>query len=152
MPSVEELVRTHPFFWEFDDNQLASIVEIARPISAEANQFLFKEGGPADCFILLTKGDVALEMHAPPRGARIIETVHPGEVIGWSWLVPPYQWAFDARALTAMEGVCLQGPALRAMVEANANLAALIYPRLTRVIVDRLKASRVQMLDVYANG
>ena len=152
MQSVDGLVRAHPFFWEVEDRFFEEILPLARPISATTNQFLFREGGDADCFILLTRGDVALELHVPPRGARIIETVTAGEIIGWSWIVPPYKWTFDARALTDIEGVCLEGPGLRDVVAADPELAALIYPRLVRVIVDRLRASRIQMLDVYANG
>ena len=73
-------------------------LRLERPL--RGGQLLFREGDPADTFYLVRHGSVALETFVPARGPVMIETLEAGEVVGWSWLFPPYRWHFDARALS----------------------------------------------------
>ena len=99
MLSPEEVLKEHPFFEGISDEHLEFLVSVARPLHIEANRFLFRQGSSADCFLVLHNGDMALELHVGAKGARIIQTVGPGEVVGWSWLYPPHRWMYDGRAL-----------------------------------------------------
>ena len=95
-------------------------------------------------------GRVAIELHAPGRGARVLQTVGPGEILGWSWLFPPYRWAFDARAVEEVRAVEFDGACLRKKCEADPVLGYALMKRFAGVFARRLQATRVQLLDLYA--
>jgi CRP-like cAMP-binding protein len=117
----------------------------------EADAVLFQAGGIADRCFLIRSGEVALEVHSPGRGSRIVQTVSRGEVLGWSWLFPPYRWEFDARVLTPVEALVLDGEKMRACVEENREFGFEVMSRFAEVIVGRLHATRLQLLDLYAS-
>src|SRR5581483_1513183 len=87
-----------------------------------AGAYLFREGGNADRFFLIREGGIALEVDAPGRGALVIETLHAGDVVGWSWLFAPYRWQFDGRAVEASRLVAFDGRCLRDKCEADHEL------------------------------
>ena len=123
MQTLDELVAESPIFAGLGQTQLELIAGCGSNVGFEAGRYLFREGDPADTFYLVRHGRVALETFVPGRGPLTIETVDAGDVVGWSWLFPPYRWHFDARALdvvraVAFDGACLRGkcdddPALR---------------------------------------
>lgn len=151
MLEPEEVLAEHPFFKGLSPEHLARLVAVAKPVHIEANRFIARQGGSADCFLILHHGDVALELHVPGKGARIIQTVHAGEVLGWSWLFPPYKWTFDARALNTVEAVCLEAVKLREETERDHEFGYQMLTRFSEVFVERLEATRLQLLDVYAD-
>ena len=81
-----------------------------------------REGEPADAFYVIREGAVALETDVPGRGAVTLETLHDGDLLGWSWLVPPYRTAFDARALGTTHAIAFDGACLRGKCEADPAL------------------------------
>ncbi len=97
MQSIRDLLDGHPFFGDLPGPDLDLIAGCGRNVHFRPNEVLFSEGEPADRFFVIRKGKVALETHAPPSGAVVVATLGPGEVVGWSWLFPPYEWHFDAR-------------------------------------------------------
>jgi CRP-like cAMP-binding protein len=116
-------------------------------------QVIFREGQKADRFYLILRGDVALEIHSPGREPRIIQTVNGDEVLGWSWIFAPFRWTFDARALTPTEAIELDGEMLRGDTgpEIDVEYRYLLMARFAKLIVERLQATRLQLMDVYAN-
>ena len=88
---------------------------------------------------------VKIELLAP----LVIETLGPGEVLGWSWLFAPYRWQFDARAVGACSLVSFDGTGLRARCESDPELGFALMRCLAETIVERLQATRRQLLDVY---
>ena len=113
---------------------------------------LLREGEPADRFYLIRRGAVALEVHAPGRGALVIETLHAGDVVGWSWLFAPYRWQLDAprdRAVRA-DRIRRRLPARQVRGRPRARLPADAPVR--RELIDRLQATRLQLLDVYGHA
>jgi CRP-like cAMP-binding protein len=100
---------------------------------------------------VIRRGDVALETYVPQQGPLTIETLHDGDLVGWSWLVPPYRTTFDARALAETHTVSFDGACLRAKCEADHNLGYELMTRFTAVIVQRLQATRLRLLDVYGH-
>ena len=117
-----------------------------------AGEHLMSEGEPASDFYVLRRGDVALETFVPQRGALVIETLHDGDLVGWSWLVPPYRTMFDARALSPTHAMCFDGACLRAKCEKDHDLGYELLSRFTGVIVERLQATRLRLLDLYDHG
>jgi CRP/FNR family cyclic AMP-dependent transcriptional regulator len=85
----------------------------------------------------------------PQRGAVTIETLHGGDVLGWSWLVPPHRTVYDARALGVVRTIALDGACLRGKCEEDPRLGYELLKRFTEVIVERLQATRLRLLDVY---
>ena len=152
MPSPEEVLQEHPFFEGISDEHLEFLVSVARPLHIESNRFLFRQGGPADCFLVLYTGDMALELHVGAKGARIIQTLNEGEVVGWSWLYPPHRWMYDGRALNSVDCLCLDGEAVRTRMAKDHNFGYEILNRFGEVIVGALNRTRLQLLDVYGDS
>jgi hypothetical protein len=101
---------THPFLHGMSCDQLSVLAEAARDVTFPARQRLFEDGGNATRFWLIQSGHVSLDLHVPGEGPVVIETIGMGELLGWSWLFPPYKWAFGAVAATAVEAFEFAGP------------------------------------------
>jgi CRP/FNR family cyclic AMP-dependent transcriptional regulator len=117
----------------------------------EAGERLFKEGEPADSFLLLRHGRMALEIFVPGRGEVTVATIEAGEVAGWSWMVPPFRWHLDVRALERGSAVEFDGVCLRGKFDSNPALGYELMKRFATILLERLQATRVQMLDVYGD-
>jgi CRP-like cAMP-binding protein len=150
--SLEPLLREHPFFSGLEPEYLALVVGCARNVRFDAGDYLFREGDEADRFFVLRSGHVALEIDAPGRGAIIVQTVGAGGVVGFSWLFEPHRWAFDARAVEPTRALSLDGVCLRMKSEADHGLGYELMQRFARVVVQRLTATRLQLLDVYGHA
>jgi CRP/FNR family transcriptional regulator, cyclic AMP receptor protein len=111
-----------------------------------------REGDPADAFYVLREGAVALQTEVPGRGAIVLQTLHDGELLGWSWLVPPYRVAFDARSLGTTHAIALDGACLRGKCEADPALGYALLKILSTVFVERLQDTRLRLLDLYGKG
>jgi CRP-like cAMP-binding protein len=152
MRRLEELIADVPTFAGLEREQLELIAGCGSNDHAEAGALLLREGDPADTFFLIRHGMVALEVHAPGRGPLRIETLGAGEVVGWSWLFAPYRWQLDARALEPCSLVVFDAACLRGKVERDHELGYQLMARFAANLVDRLQATRFQLLDVYGRG
>ena len=151
MRTVDELIAEAPVFAGLGAGRLAFIAGCGRLGHAPAGAYLFREGDPADGFYLLRAGMLALEVAAPGREPLTVETFHAGDVVGWSWLFPPYRWQFDGRAVEALRLVAFDGVCLRGKCEADHELGYELMRRFAGAAVERLQATRRQLLDVYAH-
>jgi CRP-like cAMP-binding protein len=115
----------------------------------DAGQFVFREGEEANQFYIIRKGKVALEIFSPEKGPIIIDTLGDGEVLGWSWLIPPYHWRFDARAVELTRAIALDGKCLRNKCEEDHDLAYELLKRFAHLMEERLEATRLQLMDIY---
>lgn len=149
MRTLEQLIAASPVFAGLSEEQLAFIAGCAQNAHAGAGEHLFRAGDPATRFFLLREGAVALEIAAPGRGAIVIETLHAGDVAGWSWLFPPHEWQFDGRAVEPTKVVVFDATCLRGKCEADHELGYELMRRFAACVVDRLQATRLQLLDVY---
>jgi CRP/FNR family transcriptional regulator, cyclic AMP receptor protein len=149
MKTVQDLISDHPFFTGLGDDALALLAGCAHNLHLNEDQYLFQEGMPADEFYLVRRGRVALELHLPAGGAHLLETVDEGDVVGWSWIVPPYRWFLDARAMGPTDLVALDGACLRGKCNADPALGYALLQRATQVMNHRLQAARVRLLDLY---
>ena len=97
-------------------------------------------------------GKLALEIPVPERGALVIETLRAGDVVGWSWLFPPYHWHFDTRAVESSSAIALDGACLRDKCDQDSHLGYLLMQRFARVVQEELRATQLQLLDVYGSA
>lgn len=117
-----------------------------------AGFMVFREGQPADRFYVLREGSIALEVASPERGPLVIQTLGPGEALGWSWLFPPYRWHLDAVTRGAVAAIGFDGACLRGKCDADHELGYQLMGRFADLMLRRLMATRLQLLDVYAHG
>ena len=149
--SIDELIAALPTFAGLDPAYLELIAGCGGNRVFEAGEHLAREGDPADTFFVIRHGRVALEVEAPARGRLIVETLGEGAVVGWSWLFPPYRWNFDARALETTRAIGFDGACLRGKCDADHALGYELMRRFAAVMLDRLQATRLRLLDVYGN-
>jgi CRP/FNR family transcriptional regulator, cyclic AMP receptor protein len=149
--TLEPILAEHPFFQELAAEDLQLIAGCATNVVFKAGEVIGREGEPANQFFLLREGKVALEIYVPERGQVVLQTLGAGELVGWSWLIPPYQWRFDVRAVEFVHAFALDGACLRGKCEANPRLGYELLKRVAQVFTDRLLATRLQLLDVYGN-
>jgi CRP-like cAMP-binding protein len=150
--SLQEILGEHPFFEGLDDATVGLLVGCAVNVHVHAGEYLFHEGEPADRFFVVRRGRVALEVHVPGRAGAVVETVDEGGVVGWSWLVPPYHWFFDARAVQEVSAVAVDASCLREKCEADPALGYALMQRVAGVMYHRLQSARVRLLDLYGAG
>jgi CRP-like cAMP-binding protein len=149
--SFEKILGEHPFFKDLEASHLATLVGCASNVKFEAGEFVFREGQPAERFFIVRHGQVAVETFIPGRGAVTIDTVQDGEVLGWSWLFAPFKWHFDARAVTLVRALALDGTCLRGKCEKDPALGYEIMKRFAEVAIRHMEASQLQLLDLYGN-
>jgi CRP/FNR family cyclic AMP-dependent transcriptional regulator len=152
MRGLEELIAASPVFAGLSPAHLELIAGCGANEHFSAGARLFAEGAPADRFFLIREGAVALEVDAPGRGALVIETLQRGEVVGWSWLFEPYLWQFDGRAVAPTRVVAFDGACLRGKCEADHELGFQLMRRFAASVIERLQATRLQLLDVYGHA
>jgi CRP-like cAMP-binding protein len=152
MRSLEAVIRDVPRFAQLEDPHLALLAGCARNVRFLAGEQLFREGDIADTFWVLRAGSVALEAFDAARGALQIETIGAGELLGWSWLFPPYLWHFDARAQSAVRATAFDGACLRQKCEDDPRLGYVLMGLFAQVLIERLQATRLRLLDVYGDG
>jgi CRP-like cAMP-binding protein len=149
--TLEPILTRIPLFEGMKPEHLSLIAGCASNVRFDAGQFVGREGEPADTFWIVREGRVALEIHAPGRGTVTIQTIGENEVLGWSWLLPPHQWHFDARALTLTRALMFDGRCLRGKFQHDYELGYELMRRFAQVIVQRLEAAGLQLLDVYGD-
>ena len=150
METLETIISAHPFFEGLEDNYMKLVVGCASNVRFQSDTYIFKEGNAANNFYLLREGKVALEIFAPQLRPIIVETLQEGEILGWSWLLPPFTWKFNAHATTAVRAISIDGKCLRKKCEENHDLGYEILNRFSKIIALRLEAALLQITDVYA--
>jgi CRP/FNR family cyclic AMP-dependent transcriptional regulator len=141
---------THPFLHGMSGDQLATLAQAACDVTLPDRHRLFEDGGNASRFWLVRSGCVALDLNVPGQGRTRIGTIGIGELLGWSWLFPPFTWAFGAVTAGPVEAFEFDGRAVRAYCAADPALGYELTRRLARVIAHRLQATRIRLISVSA--
>jgi len=149
METLEPILAKHPFLKGLEPRHLKILVGCASNVRFSAGQFLFHEGEEANEFYMIREGKVAVQIQGAERGPIIVQTIGEGEVLGWGWLIPPYRWRFDGKALELTRAIALDGKCLRTKSEEDHDLGYELLKRFAGIIVQRLEATRLQLLDVY---
>jgi CRP/FNR family transcriptional regulator, cyclic AMP receptor protein len=149
METLEPILAQHPFLEGMERHHLELLGGCASNVRFDAGKFLFREGEEANQFYFVRRGRVVLEIFSPQRGSIEIETLTEGDILGWSWLVPPYYWRFDARAVEVTRAIALDGRYLRKKCETDKALGYELLKRFVNIVDRRLQATRLQLLDLY---
>ena len=149
MEGLERIVLEHPFFAGLGPGFGAAISGCARNLRFASDQYLFREDEPANEFYLVRHGTVALELHSPGQPVIVIATLREGDILDSAWLVPPYRWSYDARATELIRVLGVNARCLRDKCEADHDLGYELMKRFVSAMGERLRAARLQVLDVY---
>jgi CRP-like cAMP-binding protein len=145
------ILKEHAFFQGLKPDYIELLIDCASNVRFEAGEFIFRQGEGANRFYLIRHGRVAVEISAPEQKSIAIKTLTENDVLGWSWLFPPYQWQFDARALELTRTVALDGWCLRGKCDSDSELGYELMKRFSRIMLETLQATRLQLLDLYGS-
>ena len=148
-PSVATRIAKHPFFKGLAPAHVRAVIPCATLVTFSVGRYMFREGQESNVFYAICEGQVAVEVAVPGEGAIGIQILGPGEVLGWSWLVPPHKKRFDARALDEVVAVQFDARCLRTKCEQDPALGYAFLQRTVRILGQRLQASRFKLLDRY---
>jgi CRP-like cAMP-binding protein len=149
VPDIEAYLPEHPFFAGLAAPTIALLARHATEVRFEPGEYLFREGEPATQFVAVRQGRITIELHTPAGGGAVLDTAHAGDVVGWSWLIPPYRWMFDARSSEETDAVVFDAEALRAACDADPGVGYALTRRIAQVMAHRLQSARVRLLDLY---
>jgi CRP-like cAMP-binding protein len=141
-------VALHPFLAGMKQAELALLVDCAMVVRFQPGQLIFREGDLANRFYLIETGKVILESGGRFDDAVVIDTVGAGDLLGWSWMFPPYVWHFTARAVEPTVAIFFYGTILREYCERNHSLGYELFKRMSAVMIKRLQAARDKMLAI----
>ena len=144
-------VALHPFLAGMNPTQLALLADCAIPVSFKKGQTILREGEMANRFYLIESGKVVLESGEGFGEAVVIEAIGAGDLLGWSWMFPPYVWHFTARAAEDTKAIFFYGTILREYCERDHSLGYELFKRITPVMMKRLQSARRKMLSVHAH-
>lgn len=145
-------LKKHSFTKDLNTEQLELLSRHAVFESFKPEQELFLQGTPARKFFLLTEGRVVVNIFTAEKEPIVIQTTGAGEVLGWSWLIPPYEWLFDASAVVETRAVVIDAEWLRNECEKDHHLGYEVMKGMSQVIARRLYATRKQLLEYYGSS
>lgn len=149
-PAALEDVAQHPFLRGLNGSHLEALADCAMRVRFNPGDVIFREGDPANRFYLLIKGKVSVE-ETNEHGTFIVQTIGAGDVLGWSWLFPPYYTHFDARAVEATEAMFFYGTRLREMCEDNHDLGYEMLTRIAKIVINRLTSTQKRLIESGRN-
>ena len=152
MNNLNEAITSRPFFHGMKSEHLALLTDGAKAAQFKAGDVLFREGEPASQFYLIESGKIALETHEPANGTMLVQTLGAGDVLGWSWLFPPFVWHFQARATEPASVIVLSGAHLLGTAERNPEFGHELMKRVAQVVIRRLQATRKQLLALQVES
>ena len=150
--NLEALLEEHAFFSDFNSQDLKLIAGCSSNVKFSAGEQIFREGEAADQFYVLRYGRVAVEVFAPGKGPVTIQTLHEGDVLGWSWLLPPYRWRHDAKALELTRAFAFDGTCLRRKCDRDPRFGYQLMRHCAGVISARLHSAQAQLMDFYGEA
>lgn len=145
-------IALHPFLAGMNRVQLALLIDCAMATHFKKRQTILQEGEFANRFYLIESGKVVLESLDASGKSLVIETLSSGDLLGWSWMFPPYTWQFTARAVEPTTAIFFYGTILREYCEKDHSLGYELLKRMSAVMVKRLQAARKRMLSFHAQN
>jgi CRP/FNR family transcriptional regulator, cyclic AMP receptor protein len=145
--AVAHALATHPFTSGMSAQEVALLAENAMRVYYPGGQTIFREGDPANRFYLIESGEVALESFAHGDGTVRIQTIKAGDVLGWSWMFPPYTWHFHARTLEPTTAIFLYATRIRQVCEDRPEIGCDLMQRIAEIVIKRLQETRKQLTE-----
>lgn len=148
MQTIQEIVAEHPFFESLDPRYVELLAGCASNVQFQAGDFIFHEGEAANQFYLIRHGKVSVETLVAGRGPIVFQTIHEGDVLGWSWLFPPHRWVYDARALETTRATSFDGACLRTKCANDHTMGYDLMQRFANIITQRLQSTRANLIEL----
>ena len=152
MRTLDALITESPVFADLDPEYLELMAGCAQNVGFDADERIFREGDEANDFYVVRHGLIALEQYVPNRGVLTVQTTGPGEIAGWSWLVPPYRWQLSARAVEPVRAIKIDGTCLRDKCESDPALGYKLLSRIAGELVSVIASARLQLMDLYGGN
>ena len=147
--AMKRMLVDFPLIIDIGEKYIDVITQNSSIVRFNPGDSIIHAGDPADRFYLIRHGEVAIETYAPERGPIVVQTVGEGEMIGWSWFIPPYKWHFDARAVELTRAISIEAQPLRELCEEDKELGFRVNRYVSQIIGQRMEATRMQLLDVF---
>jgi CRP/FNR family transcriptional regulator, cyclic AMP receptor protein len=145
---LEAQVAAHPFFIGMSAHYIRLLSDCAMATRFAKDQAIFRAGETANRFYLIERGKVILESEPDAGGAPvIIDTISAGDLLGWSWIFPPYIWHFTARAVQPTRSIFFYGTILREYCDKDPTLGYELFKRMSEVMIRRLQRARNELLE-----
>jgi CRP/FNR family transcriptional regulator, cyclic AMP receptor protein len=152
MKALKEILNHHPVFKDLDAVHRDILCGLARKSEFTAGTFIFKTGEKADCFYLIQSGKVAVQVYSPTKGALNILTLNSNDILGWSWIYPPYLWHFESKALTDVCAYQFDAIAFRELCSRDSDFGYKFLNCFNQILVQRIVATRLQLLDIFGTN
>ena len=152
MEDLSKILRNHPFMSDMLEQHINQIVECASNVVFRENEYIFREGEEAKRFYLIRTGKVALDINGREKGKIRVLTLGSGQILGWSWIILPYRWHFDAQVIEDVRAIAMDGECLRKKFNLDPKLGYEMLKRFTQILEQRLNVTRIQLMDVYKRG
>lgn len=149
MKTIADELHEHPFFAKLPIEVSQLIAGCGRNVVFKPETVIAKEGSDANNFYVIRRGRVALQVHATPAGTALLQTLDDGDILGWSWLFPPYRWSVEAKAMQDVHAIQLDGKCLRDKCDSDPAMGYLLMKRFSHIISQRLETTQLQLLDLY---
>ncbi|MCI0618354.1 cyclic nucleotide-binding domain-containing protein [bacterium] len=146
---IEDVLANHKFLTGMDDRLVKILASCASMRQFYPEQYIFRQGEKAEHFYLIRSGQIDVEAFSASGGPVLIQSLKDGDVLGWSWLVPPYEWRFDARVVKPTEVVSLDARDLHGIFAMNHELGYELLRRFLAIVAERLESERLQMVSLY---
>jgi CRP-like cAMP-binding protein len=145
------VLKEHPFFRGLHPKYIDLLTGCATNVKFDAGELICRAGSDANHFFIIRAGKVAVEVNLPQIAPMTIHTLEDGDVLGWSWLFPPYKWHFDSRAVALTRAIALDGKCLRGKCDEDHDLGYEMMTRFSAIIADQLSQTRLQLVDLYGS-
>ena len=149
MKTIAQLLAEHPFLRGLPDDVIADLAGCALNRHFAPDQLLFRTDDPADRLYVIRTGRVALEVISSVRVPVVVETLEPGDIAGLAWMVPPYRWYLDARAVESTSTISIDAGCLQKHCEEDPAVGYVVMRRVAGYMFERVQSARVRLLDLY---
>ena len=143
-------VALHPFLAGLNGVQLVLLTDCAMSVRFQSGDIILRKGDHADRIFLIETGKVVLESGKDHGEPVVVDTIGAGDLLGWSWMFPPYSWQFTARAVAPTRAICFAGSVLREYCERDHSLGYELLKRMTAVMTRRMQNARRKMLAIHS--
>ena len=146
---VAECISEQNFFSGLSPELISFLAGCASGRQIESGQVLFSLGEHADRFFLILNGNIRVEIAAIMGPALKVQSLGSGQILGWSWLIPPHKWSFQARAEAQSSLLEFNGQKVLARCEEDPKFGYELLKRFASLMSERLETPRQIMTARY---
>jgi len=150
MKILKTFLENNPFFHGMLGSEIDKLLKHADHVRFLPDEQIFREGEDATRLFLIAQGKAAIQMYEPGNGAITLETLGENDILGWSWLFPPHQWHFDAKAVELLRAYTFDAKGLLQEFEQDPHFGMEIHRRFSGLLMQRLKTTRLRYLQLYS--